>query len=80
LIVKYTPAEKSAFESQMKGSGPPDLAVERITAFITDIKNGQEPAVNTGQVQEVFGLLFGGSIMKHRTKLARAYEKLTKLD
>ena len=44
--VKYTPAEKSAFETQMQARGLPALIVERIVGFLTDIKNGQEEDVS----------------------------------
>ena len=44
--VKYTSPEKAEFEAQMKGRGLPDVMVERITGFITDIKNGQESEVS----------------------------------
>jgi NAD(P)H dehydrogenase (quinone) len=40
--VDYTPAEKSAFEAQMKERGLPETMVQRIVGFMTDIKNGQE--------------------------------------
>ncbi|MEP7037597.1 MAG: hypothetical protein ABI891_04580 [Acidobacteriota bacterium] len=40
--VNYTPLEKTAFETQMKERGLPDMMVQRITGFLTDIKNGQE--------------------------------------
>ncbi|GHB84025.1 SDR family oxidoreductase [Persicitalea jodogahamensis] len=45
--VNYTSPEKSDFEAQLKGRGLPDVMVERITGFITDIKNGQESDVST---------------------------------
>ena len=44
--VKYTPAEKSSFEAQMKGRGLPETVVQRIIGFLTDIKNGQEEEVS----------------------------------
>ncbi len=44
--VKYTPAEKSAFEAQMKERGLPETMVQRVVGFLTDIKNGQEEEVN----------------------------------
>ena len=44
--VKYTPAEKSSFEAQMKGHGVPEIMVERVIGFLTDIKNGQEEEVS----------------------------------
>lgn len=45
--VKYSSPEKADFEAQMKGRGLADVMVERITGFITDIKNGQESEVST---------------------------------
>ncbi len=44
--VAYAPAEVSAFAQGLKGRGLPDVVVERITGFITDIKNGQEDEVS----------------------------------
>ena len=44
--VGYTRAEKSAFETQMKGRGVPETMIERVTGFLTDIKNGQEDEVS----------------------------------
>ncbi|GAB2551689.1 SDR family oxidoreductase [Spirosoma aerophilum] len=44
--VSYTPAEPSTFESQLKGRGVPDLIVQRVIGFLTDIKNGQEDEVS----------------------------------
>ena len=44
--VDYTPAEKSAFEAQMKGRGVPEMMIERVVGFLTDIKNGQEDEVS----------------------------------
>ncbi len=44
--VKYSSPEKTDFEAQMKGCGLADVMVERITGFITDIKNGQESEVS----------------------------------
>ncbi len=44
--VHYTPAQKSAFEAQLKGRGVPDVIARRIVGFLTDIKNGQEDAVS----------------------------------
>ena len=43
--VNYTSTEKSAFEAQMKERGVPGMMIERITGFLTDIKNGQEEEV-----------------------------------
>jgi NAD(P)H dehydrogenase (quinone) len=44
--VGYTPAEKSAFETQMKERGTPDAMVQKVVGFLTDIKNGQEEEVS----------------------------------
>jgi NAD(P)H dehydrogenase (quinone) len=44
--VAYTPAEKSAFEKQMKERGVPETMVQRVVGFLTDIKNGQEQEVS----------------------------------
>jgi NAD(P)H dehydrogenase (quinone) len=44
--VKYTAAEKSTFEAQMKGRGLPETVVQRVVGFMTDIKNGQENEVS----------------------------------
>jgi NAD(P)H dehydrogenase (quinone) len=44
--VAYTPAEKSAFETQMKERGTPEAIVQKVVGFLTDIKNGQEEEVS----------------------------------
>ena len=44
--VNYTPAEKSAFEAQMKARGTPETVIQKIVGFLTDIKNGQEEEVS----------------------------------
>jgi NAD(P)H dehydrogenase (quinone) len=44
--VGYTPAEKSAFEAQMKERGVPEMMVQKVVGFLTDIKNGQEEEVS----------------------------------
>jgi NAD(P)H dehydrogenase (quinone) len=44
--VGYTPIEKSDFESQMKERGVPEVMIERVTGFLTDIRNGQEEEVS----------------------------------
>ena len=44
--VDYTPAETSAFETGLKGRGLPEVMIQRITGFLTDIKNGQEADVS----------------------------------
>jgi NAD(P)H dehydrogenase (quinone) len=44
--VNYTPAKKSVFETQMKDRGTPEIMVQRVVGFLTDIKNGQEAEVS----------------------------------
>jgi NAD(P)H dehydrogenase (quinone) len=44
--VGYTPAEKSAFETQMKERDTPEAMVQKVVGFLTDIKNGQEEEVS----------------------------------
>ena len=44
--VDYTPAEKAAFEAQMRERGVPETMVQRVVGFLTDIKNGQEEEVS----------------------------------
>ncbi|GAP96888.1 SDR family oxidoreductase [Leptolyngbya sp. NIES-2104] len=44
--VAYTPIEKSAFEAKMKERSVPEMMIERVTGFLTDIKNGQEEEVS----------------------------------
>ena len=44
--IRYTAAEKPAFEAGLAARGLPDVMVQRITGFITDIKNGQEADVS----------------------------------
>jgi NAD(P)H dehydrogenase (quinone) len=44
--VKYTAAEQPAFEAGLKERGLPDVMIQRITDFTTDIKNGQEEVVS----------------------------------
>lgn len=44
--VGYIPAEKSAFEAQMKERGTPEAMVQKVVGFLTDIKNGQEEEVS----------------------------------
>ena len=44
--VNYTPAEKSAFEAQLKGRGVPEPVIQKIVGFLTDIKNGQEDEIS----------------------------------
>ncbi len=45
--VAYTPAEKSAFEAQMKERGIPETMVQKVVGFLTDIKNGQEEEISS---------------------------------
>ena len=52
--VKYTPAEKSAFETGMKGRGVPEPVIEKVVGFITDIKNGQEEET-TSELENLLG-------------------------
>ncbi len=44
--VRYTPAEKSTFAEQMKERGVPDIRIQRVIGFMTDIKNGQEDEIS----------------------------------
>ena len=44
--VAYTPAQKSVFETQLKERGTPEIMVQRVVGFMTDIKNGQESEVS----------------------------------
>ena len=44
--VSYTAAEPSAFEAGLKERGLPEVVAQRVTGFITDIKNGQEADVS----------------------------------
>ncbi len=44
--VNYTPADRSVFAAQMKDRGTPELMVQRVVGFLTDIKNGQEADVS----------------------------------
>ncbi|UPL51047.1 SDR family oxidoreductase [Hymenobacter sublimis] len=43
--VEYTPVEEPEFMARLRTQGLPEVAVERITGFLTDIKNGQESTV-----------------------------------
>lgn len=45
--VTYTPAESSVFAAQLTERGVPDMVVQRIIGFLTDIKNGQEDDVSS---------------------------------
>jgi len=44
--VKYTSAEQIAFGAQLKERGLPEMMIQRMTSFMTDIKNGQEDEVS----------------------------------
>jgi NAD(P)H dehydrogenase (quinone) len=44
--VNYQPAEASAFGAQMIRRGVPELVVQRVIGFMTDIKNGQEDEIS----------------------------------
>lgn len=44
--VTYTPVEPMVFMEQLKSRGLPDVTVGRITAFLTDVANGQEADVS----------------------------------
>lgn len=44
--VPYTPVEPSTFGLQLKERGVPDVVVQRIIGFLTDIKNGQEEEIS----------------------------------
>ena len=52
--VKYTPIEKSVFETEMKERGTPDPVIEKVVGFITDIKNEQE-AETTSELEKLLG-------------------------
>lgn len=52
--VQYVSAEKSVFELQLKERGVPEIIVQRIVGFLTDIKNGQEAEV-THDLENVLG-------------------------
>ena len=44
--VNYKSVEKSTFEAHLKERGLPEIMVQRVTGFLTDIKNGQEEEVS----------------------------------
>lgn len=44
--VNYTPTDRSVFAAQMKDRGTPEMMVQRVVGFLTDIKNGQEAQVS----------------------------------
>ena len=52
--VTYTSADRVAFETRMKERGLPDVAVQRASGFLTDIKNGQEDEV-TPDLEKLLG-------------------------
>jgi NAD(P)H dehydrogenase (quinone) len=52
--VTYTPVEAATFGEQMKKRGTPDLIVERVIGFLTDIKNGQEDEVSP-ELEQLLG-------------------------
>jgi NAD(P)H dehydrogenase (quinone) len=52
--VTYTPVEKSAFEAQLKARGLPEVVAQRISGFMTDIKNGQEDQM-TSDLEQMLG-------------------------
>lgn len=52
--VRYTPADKSVFELQLKERGVPEIIVQRIAGFLTDIKNGQEAEI-TSDLENALG-------------------------
>jgi NAD(P)H dehydrogenase (quinone) len=45
--VNYAPSQKSVFEAQMKDRDTPEIMVQRVVGFLTDIKNGQEEEVSS---------------------------------
>lgn len=52
--VKYNSLEKSAFEARLKERGTPDVVIQKIVGFLTDIKNGQEANV-TPDLERLLG-------------------------
>lgn len=44
--VKYTPADKSIFETKMKERSTPEIIIQKVIGFLTDIKNGQEDEIS----------------------------------
>jgi NAD(P)H dehydrogenase (quinone) len=44
--VDYVSIEKSVFEAQMKERGVPEMMIQRVVGFLTDIKNCQEAEVS----------------------------------
>ena len=45
--VTYTPVDEAAYAARLKQQGMSDFVVQLLTAFMTDIKNGQEEQVST---------------------------------
>jgi NAD(P)H dehydrogenase (quinone) len=45
--VRYTPTDSALFREQMKENGLPELMVNKIVEFNTDISNGQEDEITT---------------------------------
>jgi NAD(P)H dehydrogenase (quinone) len=52
--VKYTPVEAATFGEGMKERGTPDVIVQRVIGFLTDIKNGQEDEVSP-ELEQLLG-------------------------
>jgi NAD(P)H dehydrogenase (quinone) len=52
--VEYMPADKSTFVAQMQERGTPEIMVQRVVGFLTDIKNGQEEDV-TPDLENLLG-------------------------
>ncbi|WP_229374767.1 hypothetical protein [Fibrella rubiginis] len=67
--VKYIAATKAAFEAGLKERGLPDVMVQRITGFITDISNGQED-----QVSSDLGTLLGRKPASLKEGLKELYQ------
>ncbi|WP_426492121.1 SDR family oxidoreductase [Hymenobacter sp. 102] len=45
--VEYTPIEEAAFAARLQAQGLPPAVIQRISGFLTDIRNGQEATVST---------------------------------
>ena len=52
--INYKAVEKLSFEAQLKERGLPEMMIQRITGFLTDIKNGQEAEVS-GDLEYLLG-------------------------
>jgi NAD(P)H dehydrogenase (quinone) len=52
--VDYTSANKLTFATQMQERGTPEIMVQRVVGFLTDIKNGQEEDV-TPDLENLLG-------------------------